>query len=97
MKNNIESIKEVVIALAQAHAPGDGNQHIIDSYKQAAAHHLEAAHHLFDAAKHQEDGSREKASYSKLLALGHHTIAGEFMSDDAKHHAQVLKQTGYHV
>ena len=68
---------------------------IIESHKQAAAHLMAAANHHLDAAKHHEEGNHEKAAYSKLLALGHHTIVGEFISDDAKHHAQQLKRTGH--
>jgi hypothetical protein len=67
----------------------------IENHKLAAAHHLEAAKHHEDAAKHYEEGNYEKAAHSTLLANGHNAIAGEFVSDDAKHHAQVLKRTNY--
>lgn len=66
-----------------------------ENHQQAAAHHTEAAKHHLDAAKWYEAGNLEKASHSAMLAYGHHAIAGEFMSDDAKHHAQMLKQTNY--
>ena len=68
----------------------------IENHKQAATHHMEAAKHHLDAAKHYEAGNYEKAAYNALLAHGHHAIAGEFISDDAKHHAQTKKETNYH-
>ena len=88
-KSNNEAIKPDLVQ-------PQPNKKIIENHKQAAAHLMEAAQHHLDAATHHEAGNREKAAYSKLLALGHHTIAGEFLSDDAKHHAQELKQTGQH-
>ena len=71
------------------------DQQTIDNHRQAAASHIEAAKHHMDAAKHYETGNHKKAAFSTILAMGHHAIAGEFLSDDAKHHAQVLKQTKY--
>ena len=68
----------------------------IENHKKAAAHHMEAAKHHLEAAKHYEAGNHEKAAHSTILAFGHHAIAGEFLNDDAKHHAQTLKQTNYH-
>ncbi len=66
-----------------------------DGHKQAAAHHIEAAKHHLEAAKHHENGDHEKAAHNTILAYGHSAIAGEFLSDDAKHHAQALKQIKY--
>ena len=98
MKNNSEANhEEIKVNLVQPPLNGEADKKIIENHKLAAAHHMEAAKHHLDAAKHQEAGNHEKAAYSKLLALGHHTIAGEFLSDDAKHHAQVLKLTHYHA
>ncbi len=67
----------------------------IENHKQAAAHHLEAAKHHMEAARNHEAGNHKKAAHSTVLAFGHHAIAGDFLSDDAKHHAQTLKQTNY--
>jgi len=67
----------------------------IENHKQAAAHHIEAAKHHHDAVTHYEAGNREKAAHSAMLAFGHHRIAGEFISDDAKYHAHLQKQTNY--
>ncbi|MDR3679713.1 MAG: hypothetical protein P4L41_07095 [Flavipsychrobacter sp.] len=70
-------------------------QQTIDNHKQAAAHHIEAAKHHLEAAEQYAKGNHERAAHNSVLAYGHHTIAGEFISDDAKHHAQTLKQTNY--
>ena len=67
----------------------------IENHKQAAAHHIEAAKHHLKAAKHHEEGHHDKAAHNTILAYGHSAIAGGFLSDDAKHHAQELKQTKY--
>ena len=67
----------------------------IENHKQAAAHHMEAAKHHMEAAKQYEEGNYEKAAHNVMLAHGHHAIAGEFLNDDAKHHAQTLKATNY--
>jgi hypothetical protein len=67
----------------------------IENHKRAPAHHMEAAKHSLDAAKNYGAGHYEKASHSSVLAYGHHLIAGEFLNDDAKHHAQTLKETNY--
>jgi|GEM_PF-2434105 hypothetical protein len=67
----------------------------IANHTQAATHHTEAARHHLDAAKFYAEGNSEKAAHSAMLAWGHHAIAGEFISDDAKHHAQMLKRTNY--
>jgi hypothetical protein len=67
----------------------------IDNHQQAAAHHAEAAKHHLEAAKAYAEGNPEKAAHSAMLAWGHHAIAGEFINDDAKHHAQMLKRTNY--
>ena len=75
----------------------DANAKNIENHKQAAAHHIEAAKQHLDAAKNHEAGDHEKAAQDTVLAYGHSAIAGEFLSYDAKHHAQVLKQTNYHV
>ena len=73
------------------------NKRSIENHKEAAAHHIEAAKHHMDAVKHFEAGNSEKAAHSILLAHGHHAIAGEFISDDAKHHAQKLKKTNHNL
>jgi hypothetical protein len=65
----------------------------IDNHTQAAFHHTEAARHHLDAAKAYSEENPEKAAHSAMLARGHHAIAGEFINDDAKHHAQMLKRT----
>jgi hypothetical protein len=67
----------------------------IENHQQAAAHHTKAARHHLDAAKFYAEGAAEKAAHSAMLAWGHHAIAGEFINDDAKHHAQMLKRTNY--
>jgi hypothetical protein len=67
----------------------------IENHTQAAAHHTEAVRHHLDAAKFYAEGNTEKAAHSAMLAWGHHAIAGEFINDDAKHHAQMLKRTNY--
>jgi hypothetical protein len=67
----------------------------IANHQQAAAHHTEAARHHLEAAKAYADGDLQKAAHSAMLAWGHHAIAGEFINDDAKHHAQMLKRTNY--
>jgi len=67
----------------------------IDNHRKASAHHAEAAKHHLDAAKFYAEGNSEKAAHSAMLAWGHHAIAGEFINDDAKHHAQNLKRTNY--
>jgi len=67
----------------------------IENHQQASAHHTEAAKHHLDAAKFYADGKPGKAAHSAMLAWGHHAIAGEFINDDAKHHAQMLKRTNY--
>jgi hypothetical protein len=72
-----------------------GHEKTIENHQQAAAHHMEAAKHNLDAAKAYAEGNLEKAAHSAMLAWGHHNIAGEFISDDAKHHAQQLKRTNY--
>lgn len=71
-------------------------QKIIKSHQLAAAHFMEAAKQHLAAAKHYEDGNINKAVHSTVIASGHDAIAGEFVSDAAKHHAQELKQTHHH-
>ncbi|MEO8763031.1 MAG: hypothetical protein ABI416_02030 [Ginsengibacter sp.] len=58
---------------------------------------MAATKHNLEAAKHYKAGNHEEAAHSTLLSSGHHAIAGEFLNDDAKHHAQTLKQTKYHI
>ena len=77
------------------HNSQSANAKNIDNHKQAAAHHNEAAKHHLQAAKYLEAGDPEKAAHNTVQAYGHSAIAGEFVSDDAKHHAQELKQTKY--
>ena len=73
----------------------NANAKNIENHKQAAAHHIEAAKHHLEAAKNHEAGHHEKAAHNTILAYGHSAIAGGFLNDDAKHHAQALKQTKY--
>ena len=75
--------------------PATDHQKTIDNHQQAAAHHTEAAKHHLEAAKAYAEGNTEKGAHSAMLAWGHHAIAGEFITDDAKHHAQMLKRTNY--
>ncbi len=75
--------------------PTADHQKTIHNHQQAAAHHTEAAKHHLDAAKAYAEGNSEKAAHSAMLAWGHHAIAGDFINDDAKHHAQMLKRTNY--
>jgi hypothetical protein len=67
----------------------------IEDHKQAAANHAEAARHHQDAAKYLEGGHHSEAAKSAELAGYHSAIAGGFLNDDAKHHAQTLKQTNH--
>ncbi len=71
------------------------NKKTIENHQLASVHHTEAAKHHMDAANFYAEGNLEKAAHSAMLALGHHAIAGEFINDDAKHHAQMLKRTSY--
>ena len=84
-------------ATANAHndVTKEANAKNIEGHKQAAAQHTDAAKHHLEAAKNHEMGNHEKAAQNTILAYGHAAIAGEFLSDDAKHHAQELKQTKY--
>ncbi|MET0637019.1 MAG: hypothetical protein ABWZ25_13400 [Chitinophagaceae bacterium] len=68
---------------------------IIENHKQAAEHYQEAAKHHLNAAAFYQSGDLHQAAHSTVLAYGHSAIAGEFVNDDAKHHAQQLKQTNY--
>ena len=85
--------KKTSSAKATLHRAAD--KKIIHNHKQAALHHTEAAKHHLAAADNYAAGNREKAAHSTLLANGHNAIAGAFVSDDAKHHAQQLKRTNY--
>jgi len=85
--------KKVSSSKADPHKAG--NKKIIKAHQQAAAHYMEAARQHLAAAKHYEDGNAEKAVHSTVMAYGHDAIAGGFVSDAAKHHAQELKQTNY--
>ena len=67
----------------------------VELHKQAAAHYSEAAKHHLEAAKNHEAGEHEKAAHNTVLAHGHSAIAGGFLNDEAKHHAQTLKQIKY--
>jgi len=98
MKNQKEENQgEIKETISQPIANKKVDRITIENHKQAAAHHTEAAKHHIEAAKHYEAGNHEKAAYSTVLAHGHHAIAGEFLSDDAKHHAQTLKQTYHNI
>jgi len=92
-ENKSKKTKEKIIATEFSRK---ANKITIENHKSAAAHHEEAAKYHREAAKHYEEGNHEKAAYYSLLAHGHHAIAGEFLNDDAKHHAQSLKQINYH-
>ena len=96
MKNKNDTAKPRVTGIAAALTENKAaDQKAIDNHLQAAEHHAAAAKHHNDAAAFYKAGNTEKAAHSAMLAYGHHTIAGEFISDDAKHHAQVLNQTNY--
>ena len=97
MKKKIAEKENKAKSVSKPAAKKGADKKTIENHKQAAAHHIEAAKHHMEAAKHYEAGNYEKAAHSTVLAYGHHAIAGEFLSDDAKHHAQTLKQTNYHV
>ena len=92
-KNKKQAEKEEKVNIDQTGS--EALKKTIENHQQAAAHHTEAAKHNLDAAKHYESGDHEKAAHSSLLAHGHHAIAGQFLNDDAKHHAQSLKETNY--
>jgi hypothetical protein len=79
-----------------ADAATDAAKVTAELHRQAAEHHKEAAMHHLEAAKHYDAGNHEKGAYNALLAHGHFLIAGQFISDDAKHHAQQLRQTNFH-
>ena len=87
--------KTVKVNAQQDKANDAANSKNIEGHKQAAAHHLEAAKYHLEAAKNHEAGDHKKAAHNTLLAYGHGAIAGDFLSDDAKHHAQSLKETNY--
>ena len=95
-KNKEKKSEKAKKAATTATIPNAAGKITAENHKQAALHNQEAAKYHLEAAKHFEAGEHEKAAYSALLAHGHHTIAGQFISDDAKHHAQSLKQTNYH-
>jgi hypothetical protein len=69
--------------------------HSVENHREAAAHNLEAASHHMEAARQFEAGNAKKAAQSAMLANGYHAIAGQFMTDDAKHHAQTLQQSNH--
>ncbi len=94
MQTNVENPGEGKDVVKQVNA-ADVKRNI-ENHRQAASHHQEAAQHHLEAAKYHEAGDHGKAHESAHLAYGHLVIAGEFLSDDAKHHAQSLKQTNYH-
>jgi len=77
-------------------SPRKVNKVTIENHMQAAAHHNEAAKYHLEAARHYEGGNSERAAYFAMLAHGHHTLAGQFINDDAKHHVQELKITNFH-
>ena len=95
INEKVENPGEIKENINQPSANKEVVEKTIANHKQAARHHMEAAKHHMEAARHHEEGNHEKAAHSTLLAYGHHTIAGEFVSDDAKHHAQTLKQINY--
>lgn len=95
-ENKVTNPGEKEEKISQPVAGKSGNETTIENHRQAAAHHTAAAKHNEDAAKHYEAGNHEKAAHSAMQANGHHAIAGEFLSDDAKHHAQLLKRTITH-
>ncbi len=79
----------------QSNLAGSDVKVIIENHQKAAMHHTAAAKHHLQAVKYYEEGQRDKAAHSALLAHGHHLIAGEFLNDNAKYHAHLLKQTNY--
>jgi hypothetical protein len=68
----------------------------IENYKKAASHQLESSNFMLEAVRHYEAGNLEKAAHNALLAHGHHAIAGSFLTDEAKHHAQAQKRSNFH-
>jgi hypothetical protein len=90
-----ENPGEIKEPIAQPSAEIDGHHDTIDCHIKAAAHSMEAAKHNLDAARYHEEGKHDKAAESTVLAYGHHAIAGDYLSDNAKHHAQKLKETKY--
>jgi hypothetical protein len=92
----VKAIKETAKTVKAAATNKKADKKIIENHKKAATHHMEAAKLHLEAAKHYEAGNSEKAAHFALLAHGHHAIAGDFLTDNAKHHAQQLKQTNYH-
>jgi hypothetical protein len=94
--NKVKSPVKVKKSMEQPSVDKKALKKTIENHKKAAAHNLEAANYHLEAVKHYEDGLSEKAAHYALLAHGHHAIAGEFLTDDAKHHAQTLKLTNFH-
>jgi len=97
MKDKNAKVLKKIKVVKQKKQPVDKKalKKIVDNHKKAAAHHMEAAKNLLEAAKHYQAGQSEKAAQFALLAHGHHAIAGQFLTDDAKHHAQQLKLTNF--
>jgi hypothetical protein len=95
MNQKKETSSSAADANSQAADSAADYQKTIENHQQAAAHHTEAAKHHLEAAKAYAEGNSEKAAHSAMLAWGNHAIAGEFINDDAKHHAQMLKRTNY--
>src|SRR4051812_43153414 len=91
-KKKSEKIKKTFIA---AGFPQEAAKTPFENHKEAAFHNQEAAKYHLEAARHYEAGDHNKAAYNALLAHGHHVIAGQFITDAAKHHAQSLKQINY--
>ena len=94
-KKKAEKAGEISKKISEPATKEDVYKKTADNHKQAAFHHIEAAKHHEEAVKYYEAGKYEKAAHSSFLAYGHHTIAGGFISDDAKYHAHLLKQTNY--
>ena len=98
MKNKILKNPEAIAEKnSKTTAKKEVDKITVENHKKAAEHLMEAAKHHLDAAKHHEAGNHKRAAQSTVLAYGHHAIAGDFLTDDAKRHAQTLKVTNYHV
>ena len=98
MKNKKAEVKKAIKKTSGVNEINKSDLKItLENHKKAADHHMQAANYHLEAAKNHEDGHHEKAAQNTVLAYGHHAIAGEYQSDDAKHHSQVLKRVKSHA
>lgn len=80
----------------QTDAQKEQNKKNMEHHRLAAAHHTKAARHHWEAAADYDAGDQEKADVHSILAYECSAKAAGFLSDDAKYHAQLLKQTNHH-